>query len=175
LQSVVGCELEEFRRYYKKLPEDKEWQRRFGEGTFGFSPEPSTSWERILTQNPSQFIVVRNDNEIIGHLVWHESNTEEHREGDARDEEDRHILRQLLGGKGEFVELHEIWLRQKHRGKGYGKKLFRFFEDFIRKEGYDSIIYYADHPTGVAICRKRGYKEAYLEKEKEYVFYLPLT
>jgi hypothetical protein len=30
---------------------------------------------------------------------------------------------------------------------------------------YDSIVYYAFDPAAVAICRKRGYKEAYGLKE----------
>jgi GNAT superfamily N-acetyltransferase len=168
MRIVVGCDLEEFKRYYEKLAQDKEWQ-----GTFGFTEELGTSWERVFAENPSQLIVVREDGEIIGHLVWHESNTEEHRKGDPRGEEDKRVLGELLGGKKDFIELHEIWLRQNHRGKGYGKKLFEFFEDLIGKRGYDSIVYYADHPAAIAICRKRGYKEAFLEKERWHVFHLP--
>jgi GNAT superfamily N-acetyltransferase len=169
MKIVVGCDLKEFKRYYQKLAEDKEWQ-----GTFGFTEELGTSWERVLVENPAQLIVVREDNEIIGHLVWHESNTDEHRAGDPRDEEDMRILRKLAGGKKDVIELHEIWLRQKHRGKGYGKQLFEFFEDFMRRRGYHSIVYYANHPAAIAICRKRGYKEDFLKKEKEYVFHLSL-
>lgn len=170
MEIVVGCDLEEFKRYYKRLAEDKEWQ-----GIFGFTEEPDTSWEKVLVENPTQLIVMRENNEIIGHLIWHESNTDEHRKGDSRDEEDKQILRRLLGGKKDFIELHEIWLRQKHRGKGYGNQLFEFFEDFMRKKGYYSIVYYADHPAALAICRKRGYKEGFLEKEREYVFHLSLN
>jgi GNAT superfamily N-acetyltransferase len=117
---------------------------------------------------------LRENNEIIGHLIWHESNTQEHRDGEPRDEEDRQILRKLMDEEKEFVELHEVLLTQKHRGKGYGKRLFEFFEDFLRRNGYESIIYYADHPAAVAICRKKGYKEGYLEKEKWHVFQLSL-
>lgn len=170
MKIVVGCDLEEFKRYYRKLAEDKEWQ-----GTFGFTEELGTSWEKVLAENPDQLIVMKEDSEIIGHLVWHESNTDEHRAGDPRDEEDMSILRKLAGGKKDVIELHEIWLRQKHRGKGYGKQLFEFFEDFMGRKGYHSIVYYADHPAAIAICRKRGYKEDFLEKEKWYVFYLSLS
>jgi hypothetical protein len=52
--------------------------------------------------------------------------------------------------------------------------LFAFFEDFLRKRGYSSFVYYANHPAAIAICRKRGYKEAFMEKEKWRVFYLSL-
>ena len=162
----VGCDLEEFKRYYRKLAEDKEWQ-----GTFGFTEELGTSWERVLVENPSLLIVMRENSEIIGHLIWHESSTDEHRKGDPRDEEDKQILNKLAGGKEDLVELHEVWLRQKYRGRGYGKQLFEFIEDFLRKRGYSSFVYYADHPAAIAICRTRGYKEAFMEKEKWHVFY----
>ena len=36
-----------------------------------------------------------------------------------RDMEDREALRKLLGKKKDFVELHEWWLIEKHRGKSY--------------------------------------------------------
>ena len=165
----VGCELEEFKMYYRKLAEDREWQ-----GTFGFTEELGTSWERVLVENPSLLIVVRENDEIVGHLIWHESSTDEHRKGDPRDEEDTQILNMRAGGKKDLVELHEVWLRQKYRGKGYGKQLFEFFEDFLKKKGYDSFVYYADHPAAIAICRKRGCKEDFMEKEKWHVFYLSL-
>ena len=113
----------------------------------------------------------KENNEIIGHAIWHETNTEEHRKGDPRDEEDREILKKLLGGKKDFVELHEVWLIEKHRGKGYGKRFFEFFEEFTRNKGYNSIVFYAFHPAAIAICRQRGYKEDYLKKEAEHVFY----
>ena len=165
----VSCDLKEFKEYYRKLAEDKEWQ-----GTFGFTEELGTSWEKVLAENPSLLIVMREDNEIIGHLIWHESSTDEHRKNDPRDEEDKQILNKLAGGKEDLVELHEVWLRQKYRGRGYGKQLFKFIEDFLTKRGYSSFVYYADHHAAIAICRKRGYKEDFMEKEKWHVFYLSL-
>ncbi len=162
----VGCDIEQFKRYYRKLAEDKEWQ-----GTFGFTEELGTSWENILVENPSLLIVMRENDEIIGHLIWHESSTDEHRKGDPRDEEDMKILNKLAGRKEDLVELHEIWLRQNYRGKGFGKRLFEFIEDFLSARGYRSFVYYADHPAAIAICRKRGYKEDFMDKEKWYVFY----
>jgi hypothetical protein len=52
----------------------------------------------------------------------------------------------------------------------------------MKDKGYESIIYYAYHPAAIAICRQRGYREAYGieevgpkgEVETSYVFYLPL-
>ncbi|NIO37277.1 GNAT family N-acetyltransferase [Candidatus Bathyarchaeota archaeon] len=168
MRIVVGCDLEEFKTYYKRLALDKEWQ-----GTFGFTEELDTSWERVLVKNPSLLLVLRENDEIIGHAIWHETSTDEHRERDPRDKEDREILRKICGGKKDnIVELHEVWLRKKHRGKGYGKRFFGLFEDFIRKKGYNSIVYYADHPAAIAICRNRGWKEGFLLKEKWYVFCL---
>jgi GNAT superfamily N-acetyltransferase len=136
MRLVVGCDLEEFKRYYKKLALDKEWH-----GTFGFSEELDTRWDKVLAKSPSRLIVWREDDEIIGHAIWHETSTEEHRKGDSKDKEDTVILRRLLGGRRDnVVELHEIWLRKKYRGNGYGKRFFEFFEEFIRNKGYDAII-----------------------------------
>jgi GNAT superfamily N-acetyltransferase len=80
----------------------------------------------------------------------------------------------FAGPKDNIIELHEIWLRKKYRGKGYGKRFFEFFEELIGRKGYDSVVYYADHPAALAICRRRGYTEDYLESEGEYVFYIQL-
>jgi hypothetical protein len=105
MRIVVGCGLEEFKRYHRKLAEDAEWR-----GTFGWSEELGESWERVLAKNPSPLIVMKENDGIIGHIIWHESNTEKHRKGEPRDKKDREILRRLLGKK-DCVELHEIWLR----------------------------------------------------------------
>ncbi|MFX1255588.1 MAG: GNAT family N-acetyltransferase [Promethearchaeota archaeon] len=144
MKLVISCDLKEFRTYYKTA-----------RGELGVREE------EIIKQDSSHLILWRDDHRILGHAIWHESNTEEHKKGDPRDESDRKILKKLLGGKKEFIELHEIWLKEEHRGKGYGKKFFVFFEKFVAKKGYDSIIYYADDPSALAICRRLGYKEAY--------------
>jgi GNAT superfamily N-acetyltransferase len=164
LRFVVGCDLEEFKDYYKR----NGFAGEQGTGKLGFTEE------KIITQDPSHLIVWRKNNKIIGDAIWHETNTEEHRKEVPRDKEDREILRKLLGGKKNFVELHEVWLMKEYRGRGYGKKFFDFFEEFVRNRGIDSIVYYAFHPAAIAICRKRGYKEDYLKSESECVFYLPL-
>lgn len=161
MEFVVGCDLEEFKEYYRR----NEYAGEQGTGELGITEE------KIVTQDPSHLIVWRKNNEIIGHALWHHTSTEEHRKGDARDKEDREILRELLGGKKDnTVELHEIWLRKEHRRKGYGNKFFEFFEESIKSRGYDSIVYYADHPAAVAICRNRGWREGFLANEKWYVF-----
>ena len=154
----VCCDLREFKGYYK----------RSGYG------EDLEHLINVVIKDPSQLIVWKKDGEIVGHAVWHESNTEEHRQGDPRDKEDREALEKLLGSKKDFVELHEIWLMEKYRGKGYGKRFFAFFEQYIKSRGYDSIVYYADHPAAIAICRLKGYKEDFLKSIGEYVFYCPL-
>jgi GNAT superfamily N-acetyltransferase len=174
MRIIVGCDLKEFKKYYKTLDDLHDYFRTRGIADVKFG-ELGGVEEGIIRRDPSHLIVLRENNEIIGHAIWHESNTDEHRAGDPRDEEDKRILRKLAGGKKDVIELHEIWLRQKHRGKGYGKQMFEFFEDFLRKRGYNSIVYYADHPAAIAICRNRGYKEDFLEKEKWYVFYLSLS
>jgi GNAT superfamily N-acetyltransferase len=166
MRIVVGCDLEEFKRYYTELARDKEWQ-----GTFGFTEELDTGWERVLVENPSLLLVFRDNDKIIGHAIWHETGTDEHRKGDPRDRDDREILKKLCSEKrGSMIELHELWLRKKHRGKGYGKRFFEFFEDFIKKKQYDFIVYYADHPAAITICRKRGWREGFLTGKNWHVF-----
>ena len=162
MKFVAGCNLEEFKRYIKRIGLYK------GAGQLD-------ELERMLKNRLLNLIVWRENGEIIGHAIWHETNTEEHRKGDPRDKEDKEALERLLGGKKDFVELHEIWLMKEHRGKGYGKKFFGFFEEFMRKRGFDSIVYYANHPAAVHICRNRGCKEEYLKQIGEYVFYIRLN
>jgi len=163
MRIVVGCDLKEFKRYYRTLEDLHEYFKTLGLADVRFG-ELGVVEEGIIKKDPSHLIVWRENNEMIGHAIWHEANTDEHREGDPRDKEDREMLRRLLGGKKDLVELHEVWLRTKYRGKGYGKRFFEFFEDFIKKRGYGSIVYYTDNPAATAICRKRGYKEDFLKK-----------
>ncbi len=161
LEFIVGCDLEEFKEYYEK----NGFAGEQGTGELGITEE------KIIAQDPAHLIVWRENDEIIGNAIWHETSTDEHREGDARDTEDREILRRLLGGRKEnIVELHEVWLRKEYRGRGYGKEFFEFFEEFIKEKGYDAIVYYADHPAAIAICRERGYKEGFLDSLNEFVF-----
>jgi len=161
---VLGCDFEEFKRYLTKIGLYKK------EGELD-------KLETFLRNGLFNLIAWRRDGEIVGHAIWHETNSEEHRKCDPRDEEDREALRKLLGGKRDFVELHEVWLTEEHRGKGYGKRFFEFFEEFMRDKGYDRVVFYANHQAALAICRGRGYREGgsvNIEGTAEYVFYLPL-
>lgn len=169
LRFVEGCGFEEFSRYLSKI------------GQYG----SEGAFERLKAFIDSRLyhlIVFRENNNIVGHAIWHESNTEEHRRGDPRDKDDLDILHSLLGRNKDFVELHELWLTKEHRGKGYGKKFFDYFEEYIRNKGYESLVYYAFDPAAIGICRKRGYKERHGVSEAGpygntvtcYVFYLPL-
>jgi GNAT superfamily N-acetyltransferase len=171
MRFVVGCDFEEFEKYYKTLDDLHNYFRTLGlaDVTFG---EVGDIEKVIIESDPSHLIVWKENGEIIGHTVWHESSTEVHRRGAPRDEGDRQLLRRLVGGEKEFIELHEVWLKTKYRGRGYGKRFFEFFEDFVRERGFDSIVYYTDDPAAIAICRERGYKEGFLEKERWHVFYL---
>ena len=127
--------------------------------------------EEIVKDDPSHLIVMSEDKIILGWAIWHESNTREHSEGNPRDDEDIKILEDLANGRQEIIELHELWLKEAHRGKGYGKQFFEFFEKFIITRGYNKIVYYADNASAIGISRKRGYKEKYYESQKWYTFY----
>lgn len=149
MRLVVGCDLEEFKEYYK----------RNGYGGEQGTGELGETEYKIAGEDQSHLIVWREDGEIIGHAIWHETSIEEHIRGDARDKEDRRLLENLLRGKKRLVELHEGWLMKEYRGKGYGKEFSAFFEELIRNKGYDGVIYYADHPAAIAVYRQCGYEK----------------
>jgi GNAT superfamily N-acetyltransferase len=172
LRIDVGCSLEEYRRYYRTLDGFHDYLRTLGltDVTVG---ELGSTEEEIIKNDPTHLIVLRKHKEIIGHAIWHEASTDEHRAGDPRDTEDRDLLRELCGGqRDQLVELHELWLRKRWRRRGYGKRFFEFFEDFVKAKGHDSIVYYTEHPAARAICRKRGWKEGFLTGENWYVYCL---
>ena len=169
----VGCDLDEFRRYQRNssIHEYLKWVG-VTDVVYG---ELGPIEEAHIERDPSHLIVWREDSEIIGHVIWHEERVDGFKL--PGDEEVRTVLERLLGGKEEFIELHEVWLEKKYRGKGYGKKFFEFFENFAKQRGSDSIVYYSGNPAAIEICRKRGYKEdvlSYPEKEKWHVFCLSL-
>ena len=158
---VVGYEYDKFQRYYRILDTLHNYYKslELDDVIFG---EIGPTLDVIIKQNPSHLIIWRFDEEIVGHAVWHETSTDEHRKGDPRNEVESNFLRELFGGiKTNIVELHELWLRPVNRGKGYGQEFFEFFEQFIRKQGAQGILYYTENPSAISICRKRGYKEAF--------------
>jgi ribosomal protein S18 acetylase RimI-like enzyme len=159
LRFEVGCDFAELREY---------WNRSGYDGNLDHLMN-------VVIKDSPQLIIWREDNKIAGHAVWHESNTREHRKGDPRDREDREAMEKLLGGKKDFVELHEWWLIEKHRGKGYGNEFLDFFEAYMKSHGYADLVFYADHPAALAAFRKHGYREGgYLKGLKENVFCLSL-
>ncbi len=117
--------------------------------------------ERLIREDPSRLILWREEGVLVGHAIWHNSNTMQHPDGSPREPEDRQILEEKLGIKGDFIELHEIWLRDTNRGRGYGTMFFEYFEEMVKSLGYHAIVYYADHPAALSICLRRGYEQAY--------------
>jgi len=116
---------------------------------------------RLISDNPDQLIVWHEDDEIVGHAIWHPSDTSTHPDGEPREEDDRRILEDELGVRGPFIELHEVWLKETSRGRGHGTAFFTHFEATAKKRGFKQIVYYADHPAALTICRTREYKEAW--------------
>lgn len=155
----VGYDIKELREY---------WNRNGYDGNLD-------NLMNVVVKDPSQLIVWRENDKIVGHAVWHESNTEEHRKDNPGDKEDRAALKKLLGKKKGFVELHEWWLIETYRGKGYGNEFLDFFEAWMKNHGHSDLVFYADHPAALAAFRKHGYREGgYLKGPKEYVFYFSM-
>lgn len=172
---IGSYSLEEFKKYYSTLIDLRDYYvSRTGreQGSFDLGREE----EQHIERDPNHLIVWVDDGEIVGHCVWHETNAEEMIPGDPRDEDDRNNLRELFGGKSKnLVELHELWLRSDHRGKGYGHQFFSFFEDYVSDVGFDGIVHYTDHEAVMALCRKRGYREVFQKSSGWYVFALPFS
>ena len=139
-----GCDAERFKDYYR--------------GVLG---ELGATESSIIDDDPQRLIVWLVADDIVGHAIWHPSNTMTHPSGEPREPEDRRILKHDLGVSDDFVELHEVWLREDSRGRGYGSEFFEYFESMVKRLRYRYIVYYADHPTALAICRARGYRESY--------------
>ena len=97
----VGCDLTKFKEYYTTC----------GRGVLGETEE------KIIQDNPSHCVLCMKGQEIIGHVIWHECTTADHRKGDSRDKSDREILESLFGKNQELIELHEVWLTEEYRGK----------------------------------------------------------
>ncbi len=154
LEFEVGGNSVEFEKYYRKagLP----WVTRAPWGRVGNVEKAH------IRSNPDHLILFKENKKTIGHMIWHDSNTEEHTKGGKpRDKTDREVLGRLLGRGEEFVELHELWLISGCRGRGYGGRFFDYFEKLASERGFHHIIHYAFDPAAVAICRKRGYREEF--------------
>ena len=171
LRFVVGCDLNEFRRYYERLRGLHDYYRLLNIPDVVFG-ELGPTEETIIKRDPSHVIVWRKREKIVGHALWHEESIDRFKT--VGDEESQGVLEGFLGERRDFVELHEVWLEEKDRGKGYGNKFFEFFEDLIKRRGHEVIVYFTAHPAALAICRSRGYNEVFLEKEKWHVFVLAL-
>lgn len=170
LYFIVGYDIEQFEEYYRSLDHLHNFYRARGLRDSQMN-ELGDDERRHIESNPDHLIIWMDQDQIVGHSIWHETSTDEMTAGDPRDEDDRETLRKLFGGKREnLVELHEVWLRTKHRGKRYGHHFFSFFEDFVRERDFDGIVYYTDDVAAIALCRRREYREAFLEREGWYVF-----
>ncbi|MHA2359903.1 MAG: GNAT family N-acetyltransferase, partial [Candidatus Thorarchaeota archaeon] len=170
LEFIVGYDVEQFKEYYCNLSDLQTYYISIGSRNSG-PFKLGGAEKQHLENNPKHLIIWTDNEEIVGHNIWHETSTEEMTPGDPRDVDDRDTLRKLFGGITEnLVELHELWLRTEHRGKGYGRQFLDFFEEFISQNGFDGIVHYTDHPGVIALCRKRGYKEGFLEGPGWYVF-----
>ncbi|NHJ14160.1 MAG: GNAT family N-acetyltransferase [Candidatus Thorarchaeota archaeon] len=160
LEFVVGYDTSTFEEYYKTLVDLHQFYESRGvpDTTPG---ELGVDERRYLERDPNHLIVWMQDNEIIGHAIWHETTTDELVPDDSREDEDSEKLHGAFGGKREnLIELHEVWLKTEHRGRGHGRQFFSFFEEFARRRGFAGIVFYTGNPAAIALCRGRGYREA---------------
>jgi len=173
---IVGkYSVEEFKKYYCALSD----LRDFYVSRTNRQPGPlelGQDEEQHVERNPNHLIIWADEGKIVGHCIWHETSTEEMISGDPRDAEDRECLRQLFGGvRSNLVELHELWLKSEHRGKGFGNEFFDFFENYVSEVGFEGIVYYTDNEAAIALCRKRGYMESFQDNTGWYLFALHVS
>ncbi|MFW9799448.1 MAG: GNAT family N-acetyltransferase [Candidatus Thorarchaeota archaeon] len=170
LEFVIGYDLEEFEEYYRGLTDLHTYYKTRRQREPGFNGLGDDERGHIES-DPSHLIVWKDQDQIMGHAVWHETSTDEMTKGDPRSDDDRETLQRLRGGRrNNLAELHEVWLQAEHRRRGNGKRFFSFFEQFVRERDLDGIVYYSEDPAAIALCRQRGYGEGYLEREGWYVF-----
>jgi GNAT superfamily N-acetyltransferase len=170
LEFIIGYDLRRFRKYYRGLTDLHAYYKTRSLVERNFNDLGDDERGHIEC-DLSHLIVWKDQDQIIGHAIWHETSTDEMTQGNPRLDDDRETLQRLCGGRRDnLAELHEVWLQAEHRGKGYGNRFFSFFEEFLSERGLDGIVYYSEDPAAIALCRRRGYKEGYLEREGWNVF-----
>ena len=171
LTFVIGYDYEEFRNYYRTLKSLHDYYVELALPDVIYGDIGPTD-EGHIKEDATHLIVWKENDEIVGHAVWHEHSTENYKNPEAK--EALEVLEFLLGDERDFIELHEVWLREDHRGKGFGVQFFDFFENYIRKRFGRPILFYTDTPAAVALCKMRGYTEDWVpfDGEKWHVFYI---
>lgn len=98
--------------------------------------------ERILEDNGCAFILLKNQ-EPIGYLVASLSKSEFYR------------------NLNNFVELDDMYILKKYRGKGYGKLLYAKFIQWCKDRGVKrlKVLVTVKNRQGINFYRERGFKD----------------
>jgi NAD-dependent dihydropyrimidine dehydrogenase PreA subunit len=114
--------------------------------------------EGIFSRVSTHLMIGNRRKEVIGHVIFRNPG--------------RGIKSLLLKESGDDakdpVEINEIWLAERYRGRLEGRVL-RFFEKFARDRGRTSVVSGTSRPVEMAIYRSSGYEE--LQKGTRPVFY----
>jgi len=168
MEFIVGYDINDFIQLIKKVIQNSAEYQKLGNRFELGGLEPFE--EEFLRDDPTQLIVWGDNQEVYGWIIWHPSRVKDHGDSTPRDDTDMKILTNLIGENEEFIELHELWLREEYRGKGYGAKIFDFFENFVLERGFKHFVYYAFNPAATHLCRKRGYREEFNEQLQWHTF-----
>jgi GNAT superfamily N-acetyltransferase len=73
---------------------------------------------------------------------------------------------------GKALEVHRMGVHPEHQGKGFGKRMLEFAEDYAKKNGYSSIRMdtYIINKNMIGLIEQTGYRR----REKE-IFFPPLN
>lgn len=69
------------------------------------------------------------------------------------------ILSTFLWSEGTRGLIDEVIVSSKHQGKGFGKELLNYAEDFFKKKKARRIVLYSKTSKAFKIYKKKGYKE----------------
>lgn len=96
-----------------------------------------------------QFFGIKKEKELFGVVVL---NTKQSKQYVEVDWEDRN---------GEVLIVHRLAVHPDHQGKGVGKRLLHFVEEYAKESGFSSVRLdvYSGNPGAVALYRRSGYQE----------------
>ena len=122
--------------------------------------------ERILNDLQTETLFAcREGGEVLGIVVLNETQDEEYEE-----------INWSTSANDKNIVVHRLAVRPDQQGKGLGRKLMDFAEQWARENDYDAIRLdtYSQNPRNQRFYRNRGYKDlgpVYLKYKKDFPYY----
>lgn len=96
-----------------------------------------------------QFFAIKKEKELLGVVVLNTKQSKQYVEVDWENRD------------GEALIVHRLAVHPDHQGKGVGKRLLHFVEEYAKETGFSSVRLdvYSGNPGAVAFYRRSGYQE----------------